>query len=529
MTKLTDEEKKQAIEQFIETHQKKFFRANRASKALDVCSEDTLKSWTKAIYGKTPKDLFSERGVIVSEEERLEVARKAFDQLKTAYSGKQPAESEEQLIVDNPGIAADVYLCSLGSVQPLIEPEYDFYEAMRCGIVTDPVASDEGLKKEMEKAVSSFKNRKTVLSLRTIAEEFPLPYFMSMYASRAKYVKYVFNRIRDTFGKSAEEYFTETGCLYPKNKAMSVFRSEFAKLKKQETGKKYEMPINILYHSDKTFTADLINYMYDKAESKGLVGEAADAYVDQLFIDAGLKEGTMTPSATLEAEKQTAAAKKAEEEKAAKEAARADLYDDIDAVDIEELARRAGVSGRDYPADKQPKVNVDGKTFTVQFGLKRNISVFYVAGAKDGKAAYETMLTREQVQERIEKEDPNFRSDAYDLATPEFSEGNRISDETAERRFLFLKAVGAMLQQPDILEALVRFAPKKKNGTFYKNRVVRIASSMVAHYPNTVFEITGRLKDDTRMYVAFEEAAVTPENYEKSRDDFVSNNWEMFI
>ncbi len=533
MARLSSEEKKQAIEEFIKTHQKMYAKGTSAAKAFTLCSYDTLKSWAKEIYGKNLVDLFTERGVLVTDEKEQDVlARKVFEQLKTAYAGKQPADSPEQLRSDNPGIAVDVYLEWLRLSHPGEDLDNDLFEAMMCGIIADPVASDNGLKKVLAHAIAPFGNKLgPVLSLGSIFDDPSVPYFIYMFRSKAKYVKHVCDRIREVFGITAEEYFIKAGRLLSREKAAAVFKSEFEKLKKQEKGEKYECPSNILYRSSKTYTRDMINYLYDEAAAQGLEGKDADAYVDQIFIDADLKPGVKTKAAIEEEAKNEAAAKKAEAAMAAKEAHKARLYDDIDSVDVESLAKLAGISGteEEYPRDRQLKVDVDGKTFIVKFGLKRNINRLKAYRPLDGKTAYETMLTREQVIERIDKEDPNFRSDAREYATAEFIDENPIAGETAQRRFLFLKAVGVLLSRPGALEALVRFAPKKKNGTFHKNRIVRIASSMVAVHPNTVFEITGRLKDDMTMYVSFEDADVTPENYEKSKDDFISNHWDLFI
>ena len=278
---------------------------------------------------------------------------------------------------------------------------------------------------------------------------------------------------------------------------------------------------------------ELYHYYMQEAGKLGMNEDEARDYVKQVYIDAGVLKGKMSQAAIEKKAKQ-------ESKKSGKTATSGsapktitytytNLYDDMGKIDVESLCKAAGYdASKAYPADKKFTVNSDGKDFYVQLGLKRTINrLDRWPGNRtfDARKEFDTMLTRKQVIERI-----NPNSDGADYATAEFQflRENRLSKDEVEHRRLFLKVVGVCLRKPEILQALVDYVPKKKNGTFNRNGYVRIASSMVTGDKNVVYEILGQAKDDDMVYISFCEAKVDTSNLEKSKKDFVSACWELF-
>ena len=69
MAKLSTEEKKQAIEDFIATHQHRFVTFKNMLEKFNICSESALRAWVKDIYGSAPADFFISRGVVIDKDD----------------------------------------------------------------------------------------------------------------------------------------------------------------------------------------------------------------------------------------------------------------------------------------------------------------------------------------------------------------------------------------------------------------------------------------------------------------------------
>ena len=204
------------------------------------------------------------------------------------------------------------------------------------------------------------------------------------------------------------------------------------------------------------------------------------------------------------------------------------LYDNLDAVDIAALAKKAGVSleGKAFPTGHVYTVERGGITFSVKVRLKATFSrISLEMSGFDAKKPLGDLMTRDEL---LMKYDPKLSSIGRWTGPLEYREGYPKDKELTKRRILFLKAIGALLSSQEMVEAIVDYAPKKKDGTFKKNQHVRIANAMLGSYPGYFYEILGRIKNDTTMDIAYEESNVTENTLDKACQDFLSSHWNLF-
>ena len=123
------------------------------------------------------------------------------------------------------------------------------------------------------------------------------------------------------------------------------------------------------------------------------------------------------------------------------------IYENIDRIDPVELKRVAGLKDPDetsWTKGKKYKVQLSGTECTVTTSFARLDE--RVDGNLDAYSALSTMMTREEVEARIWKEDPNARTDAVYYARPEFLPGlPDLTEDEKEHRRAFTAAVLTLL------------------------------------------------------------------------------------
>jgi hypothetical protein len=135
------------------------------------------------------------------------------------------------------------------------------------------------------------------------------------------------------------------------------------------------------------------------------------------------------------------------------------------------------------------------------------------------------VLSKEEVLERIDREDPNRRSDAFMYAAPEIDENTpRLDEKSAKRRFLIMAHIAEKLLDDAVIKKLVDEMPRKKDGTFAKNKILRIASSRIVQFPCDILEIFAKADTDTSFAVTAEFRKFSSEEVALLEFDFISRN-----
>ena len=201
------------------------------------------------------------------------------------------------------------------------------------------------------------------------------------------------------------------------------------------------------------------------------------------------------------------------------------LYENIDKIDPTELKRVAGIKDPEkvvWPKGKKYKVQLGGTECSVTTSFTRLED--RVDGTLDAFTALSTMLTRDEVVERMWKEDPNGHTDAVDYAYAEFLPGiPTLSSEEIEHRRAFTAAVLTLLSNQETMEAIAECAPRKKNGLFHKGRIFKIGLTGLAEkYSSELIEIVGKSKDETKLTISVLGRNTSPDELEAWNQDFIS-------
>lgn len=528
MANLTPEEKKQAIEEFIATHQGKFVSWKCAASQFKLCDPETFDAWIEEIYGFSGKIILETRGVFANHKEnKRPLWNELFEELKKIYADKAPAENLQQLEDDNPDVAVYDFIWISGYLQ---EPEYALEKAMQCGILADPWESDEVFKKQISKYNSKYiASRKPRLSFRSILKGFPRPF----HELTKSYTAMEFERFADIFGISAQEYFISKNVLYKHEDAAPAAKKIFDGIVKDCT--KNKTTVKDLCYIDLSRSLkinayridDLIDFYLDEAQLKGLSGTDADAYVKQLFINADILAGKKKAlPEDKQAEKKDTESKKAShgavEGKAIDK--KFNIYEAIDRLDLTPLFDKAKTAPGVWPKGKKFKVVLNGTEFAVTtYFSKAQEKTEDLYGVRDAAAELKNMKTREEVVEEIREKDPNHRTDAEYYATAAFrNESPRLDDDQLDLRRNFIAAVANLITDQKTMEAIAVAAQKKKNGTLHKGRVQKIALSGIADGACIVYAIVARNKTDTSISITFEDFTSKPGDLDEWNSDFIS-------
>lgn len=187
----------------------------------------------------------------------------------------------------------------------------------------------------------------------------------------------------------------------------------------------------------------------------------------------------------------------------------------IDSLNVEKLIEICG--SNDWPKGKKFTVNLGGKEFKVQTYLSKGKDKFPDYGY-DAYEAIETIYERELSREEIlwEHEGPQYADPAFD-----YTKLTDLTDDQIEHRKLFAIAISNLINNQETIEAIADAAQKKKNGTFYKGRLVRIANVGIAQSPNSVWAIIGRAKNDDSMSITIEDVMAKEGDNEIWNDEFI--------
>ena len=353
---------------------------------------------------------------------------------------------------------------------------------------------------------------------------------------------------KDIYGIGLNDFFLQGGALMSEGQKAEYRASLVEELDRRYKEKKPEPFYFALINNNHDLSFNLIRQWFDEemGGDRGFVTEKE--YYTFMKKRGWLKNAVESEQDLLEAQIQREERKerkadklldqylarrsqeiwKQVEEEAPKKTSNANLYDDLDRIDLDALVQKAGITedNQSFPKGQIYTVVRGNRSFSINVKLKntiRRVPLDFLGF--DARKPLNELMSREEL---LEKYDPKRTSMAYWDGPIEYREGYTADKDLSKRRIIFLRAIGAIISTQEMIESIVDFAPKKKDGSFKRNQYVRIASSMLGGYPNYIFEILGRIKDDNSMEIAFEESVVNENTWEKSCHDFVSSNWNLF-
>ena len=197
------------------------------------------------------------------------------------------------------------------------------------------------------------------------------------------------------------------------------------------------------------------------------------------------------------------------------------IYSKLDELNISKLKEFA--KGTSWPKGKRYTVNCNGIEIKVQTYLAKADETVPGHGY-DAYAAIESMYMRELKREEILWEyngEPQY-------ADPQFNtkELTALSDEQLQKRADFIIAIANLINNQETMTAIAQAAAKKKNGTLYKNRVLKIACSVISDSIDRVYAIVARAKTDNTLSITFEDILCKPGDNKVWASDFISTYHE---
>lgn len=190
------------------------------------------------------------------------------------------------------------------------------------------------------------------------------------------------------------------------------------------------------------------------------------------------------------------------------------------------------------PKNKKQIVAIKDHSFTVKNKLgngMKKLEMPYSGFYFDLGTALDNLLEVEEVQDRMLQVENT--SDAWVYARPVVDpNATTISSEIAEKRYRQFAAMAHIISKEDVLESICKIAPKKKDGTFHKGRITRIASTAtvevfgykkidILYEDNTVWEILAKADTDYELSIYVENRRIDENELQLIYKDFISSQW----
>lgn len=158
------------------------------------------------------------------------------------------------------------------------------------------------------------------------------------------------------------------------------------------------------------------------------------------------------------------------------------------------------------PKKTMHSATIDGKELSITYRVGKELEqirdVLDYAQNYPPEESFGFILSGEEIADRT---DPERRSDAFMYAKPELDteKVRTLSMDEKMDRFAWFVSICNRLTDPKLLELIIEQAPKKKDGTFARNRLTVIAAMPVVFFSfMDYYEIVGTAKDDTHLQLS---------------------------
>lgn len=495
------------VEELIATLEKRYVGKEKPTEVKKLIEENpdlpisSLNDLVPKLYGETASRFLAHKGVIFSlgslpREERLaEIEKILLEKYKDKDSLPQDVNQIKQenpnlklssinsLVTKVKGVSAKEYFTSLGILKAEESPEDALAKIVKSG-KEDPALFFSRLLKRFPEYSKDFCNKWT----------------------------------KELYGKTAAVWFIEQGAVMTEEQRENYINNVWETLERRYVGKSPEAD----YETLKANNPDIdFYYIHLKVENinNGFVFESEflDYLADAGFLPKVSKEEPKeAPKVVDSTPKNNIIDSKPEEPVTPS----FNIYENMSKVDLTGFI--AEVETSKFPSSKEYKVMINGKEFQVKTTWPKRMKRF--DACFDAYNAIDTMFSKEEVEDAIIEMDPGMHSDAFMFAQPEFNWNVciKLGEDEIEKRMAFLSAVANLIDDQKTIEAIAQAAEKKKNGSFYKGRVMKIASSGLAFGYSCVYAIVGRVTSDYDMTITCYETSCKPGDNAKWEKDFIS-------
>lgn len=198
------------------------------------------------------------------------------------------------------------------------------------------------------------------------------------------------------------------------------------------------------------------------------------------------------------------------------------LYENMDEMITEEF-----VKDSKWPKkNNKYTVNCNGVEITVKTDFKGSENII-PDFCYDAYAAMKSMYRRQLTDDEIMWEnngEPQYDDPQFDIDNLKSLEAEQI-----KKRADFTAVIANLLDNQETIEAIVHAAAKKKNGTLYKNRVLKVACSGFTYDWDGIYAIYAKAKSDNLLTLTFDRILCKPGDAEAWENDFVSTYHEGLL
>lgn len=200
----------------------------------------------------------------------------------------------------------------------------------------------------------------------------------------------------------------------------------------------------------------------------------------------------------------------------------------------------------ELPEDFSVEVNEENRAFTVNYSLKEAFNKQKkemlppvedegspYSMAFDMYKAVPYMLYESSIQNLTS--DPFYEDDerveylSYDMdAAINWTSTPKLDDADRQGRFAFLQYAASKLADEKILQDIVKNFPRKKDGSFNKREVMRIATGGFAKYPAHLFRIVAKAKSDSELTIYADYGTLSCKEVMKQEDGYLPNHLDLF-
>lgn len=162
---------------------------------------------------------------------------------------------------------------------------------------------------------------------------------------------------------------------------------------------------------------------------------------------------------------------------------------------------------------------VKSKLEEIPYEVRENV---FFESFYDMYVADEFFLSRDEMLKKFWEEDPNATSDGFLHVKASVDENApKLADNEIKKRFILFMHIANNLNCFEFMKRVANEMPKKKDGSFIVNRILRIASSRIVKEPDKMLQIYAKSETSTTLVVFADYRTFSQEEVMLFEEDFI--------
>lgn len=200
---------------------------------------------------------------------------------------------------------------------------------------------------------------------------------------------------------------------------------------------------------------------------------------------------------------------------------RTNVYKDIPALVEQNSETPLLIGNKEYQVSE--KFSISYNMQTCARALKRDIPQY------DLYTTEKYYLTKEDVVDRIIREDPEMTTDAFCFAEPEIdTAAPQLTDSIYEKHQLFWTSLCSAIAKPAVLEAIISRLPKGGDGMLQEQGEINIACSGIIDTSTKMLVLVAKSISPTQVKIRSQKKAFSFDELRKIEEDLFSTCTHLF-